>query len=125
MLPQQSIQWSPPVSQAKCRLQFLVQCPVMHPQWFIQWSHPLSQAKFHLQFLGPPSDDRADGRTRPNRGRLVLGIVAVALIVLALSLRAIATFWTDYLWFDSLDLTAVWSRLISAKVTINVGKAAQ
>ena len=53
-----------------------------------------------------------------NRGRLVLGILTVALIVLALSLRAIATFWTDYLWFDALDLTSVWSRLVSAKVTL-------
>jgi uncharacterized membrane protein (UPF0182 family) len=49
---------------------------------------------------------------------MVLGILAVALIVLALSLRAIATFWTDYLWFEALDLTSVWNRLISAKVTL-------
>ncbi len=31
-------------------------------------------------------------------------------------LRSIATFWTDYLWFDSLDLTAVWSTLIFTRV---------
>ena len=49
---------------------------------------------------------------------MVLGVVAVALIILALSLRAIATFWTDFLWFDSLELTSVWSQLISARVTL-------
>ena len=45
-------------------------------------------------------------------------MIIVAVVVLALSLRAIATFWTDYLWFDSLDLTSVWGRLLSAKVTL-------
>jgi uncharacterized membrane protein (UPF0182 family) len=64
---------------------------------------------------GPPRAEPAGGA---NRGRIVLGVVAMALVVLALSLRAIATFWTDFLWFDSLDLTSVWTRLISAKVTL-------
>jgi len=40
------------------------------------------------------------------------------LVVLAMSMRALATFWTDYLWFESLDLTSVWTRLISARVTL-------
>lgn len=44
--------------------------------------------------------------------------MVAALVVLALSLRAIATFWTDFLWFDQLDLSSVWSRLISARVTL-------
>jgi uncharacterized membrane protein (UPF0182 family) len=65
-----------------------------------------------------PGPSRAERTGGSNRGRLVLGILAVTLIVLALSLRAIATFWTDYLWFDALDLTSVWSRLVSAKVTL-------
>ena len=38
-----------------------------------------------------------------------------------LSLRAIATFWTDFLWFDALDLGAVWRKLLSAKVTLGAG----
>ncbi len=49
---------------------------------------------------------------------MFLGVTAVVLIILALSMRAIATFWTDFLWFDALDLTSVWSRLLSAKVTL-------
>lgn len=64
---------------------------------------------------GPARAERSGGH---HRGRLALGILAVALVVLALSLRAIATFWTDYLWFDALDLTSVWNRLVSAKVTL-------
>ena len=50
----------------------------------------------------------------------MLAVVIVLLVLLALSLRAIATFWTDFLWFDSLDLTGVWRRLLSAKVTLGV-----
>lgn len=65
-----------------------------------------------------PGPARSEPTGGGNRGRLVLGIIGVAIIVLALSLRAIATFWTDFLWFDSLDLTSVWTRLISAKVTL-------
>ena len=67
---------------------------------------------------GPPRGERSEGTGSPNRRRWVVGVIVVALVVLALSLRAIATFWTDFLWFESLDLTAVWSRLISAKVTL-------
>ncbi len=66
-----------------------------------------------------PGPSRAERTGGHHRGRLVLGILAIALIVLALSLRAIATFWTDYLWFDALDLTSVWNRQISAKVTLS------
>ena len=36
-----------------------------------------------------------------SRGRRLLIIVGIAQFVLLLSLRGIATFWTDYLWFDS------------------------
>lgn len=46
--------------------------------------------------------------------------MAVVVVVLLLSLRAIATFWTDLLWFDSLDLASVWRRLLSAKVTLGI-----
>jgi len=63
-------------------------------------------------------EGRAERRGGSNRGRIALGVVIVAVVVLALSLRAIATFWTDYLWFDALDLTSVWGRLLSAKVTL-------
>ncbi len=64
---------------------------------------------------------RKDRTDRPNRGRIVLAVVLVGLVVLALSLRAIATFWTDILWFDSLGLGSVWRKLLSAKVTLGAG----
>ena len=61
-----------------------------------------------------------DARGGSNRGRTVLAVAIVLVVLLALSLRAIATFWTDFLWFDTLDLTSVWRRLLSAKVTLGV-----
>src|SRR5262245_21947593 len=48
------------------------------------------------------------------RGWLVaLGVV---LVVLAFSLRGLAGFYTDFLWFDSLGQGATWSNLLAAKV---------
>ena len=35
-----------------------------------------------------------------------------------LSLRGIARFYTDYLWFDSLDRTDVWQRVLLAKIAL-------
>jgi len=67
-----------------------------------------------------PKEPRVEGGSGSNRGRFIIGAVLVLLVVLVLSLRAIATFWTDYLWFGSLDLTAVWTRLLSAKVVLGV-----
>ncbi|MCC6183240.1 MAG: UPF0182 family protein, partial [Microthrixaceae bacterium] len=68
----------------------------------------------------PPRRERKERGPRPNRARWALGILAGVLVLLALSLRAIATFWTDFLWFDSLDLSAVWRRLLSARLTLGV-----
>ena len=34
--------------------------------------------------------------------------------------RGVATFWTDFLWFDLLDLSAVWRRLLPARLTLGV-----
>ncbi len=38
------------------------------------------------------------------------------LVVLLLMLRSIATFWTDFLWFDSIEQTGVWRTLIFTRV---------
>ncbi|MFM7068478.1 MAG: UPF0182 family protein [Actinomycetes bacterium] len=73
-----------------------------------------------------PEDMMGDGESgspkspKSSRRRAWLAVVAVLLVVLLLSLRAIATFWTDFLWFDSLDYSTVWRRLLSAKVTLGV-----
>ena len=44
--------------------------------------------------------------------------MAVGLLVLLLSLRGIARFYTDYLWFDSLGRTDVWGRVLLAKIAL-------
>ena len=60
----------------------------------------------------PRREKKADKPRHPNRTRAIVAIVIVVLIGLILSMRAFATFWTDYLWFDSLDLTGVWRKLL-------------
>jgi hypothetical protein len=42
--------------------------------------------------------------------------VVVALLVLLFSLRGLAGFYTDYLWFDSLGQGGTWGRLLFAKI---------
>jgi uncharacterized membrane protein (UPF0182 family) len=54
---------------------------------------------------------------------VLLAVLAVILVVLALSLRAIATFWTDFLWFGDIDLESVWRKLLSAKLTLGAATA--
>jgi len=53
-----------------------------------------------------------------NRGRVVLVAVVAVFFVLAISLRAIAGFYTDYLWFDSLALTSVWQGILGARIIL-------
>jgi uncharacterized membrane protein (UPF0182 family) len=55
---------------------------------------------------------------RGNRGRTFLIVGIVAAFVLLTSLRGIARFYTDYLWFDSLDQTGVWRGVLGAKVVL-------
>jgi len=55
---------------------------------------------------------------RRSRFRLrgwIIGIVVV-LIVLLFSLRGLAGFYTDFLWFDSLGQGSTWSSLLAARV---------
>ena len=63
-----------------------------------------------------PSGGRPRFGTR--RARFVALLVAGGLLVLLLSLRGIARFYTDYLWFDSLGRTDVWGRVLLAKVAL-------
>jgi uncharacterized membrane protein (UPF0182 family) len=52
----------------------------------------------------------------PGRRMLVVG--AVVVVVLLLSLRGLATFWTDFLWFDSGGFASVWRTLTFTKVIL-------
>lgn len=54
------------------------------------------------------------------RGRAALVIGAVVLVVVIMSLRGIAGFYTDYLWFDSLHLAGVWQGVLGAKVALAI-----
>ncbi|MCP3913796.1 MAG: UPF0182 family protein [Actinomycetia bacterium] len=59
-------------------------------------------------------------RRSVNRGRVVAVAALVAFIIVVTSLRGIARFYTDYLWFDALDLTEVWSGVLGAKIWLAV-----
>jgi len=41
---------------------------------------------------------------------------AVAVVILIFSLRGLARFYTDYLWFDSLDQSDTWRSLLGARI---------
>ena len=56
-------------------------------------------------------------RRRSGRRRW-LGVVLVVVVLLLLSLRGVATFWTDYLWFDSIGFSSVWTTLILSRVVL-------
>jgi len=51
-----------------------------------------------------------------SRTRSTLIAVVGALVILVFSLRAIARFFTDYLWFQSLGLSSVWSSVLVTKI---------
>ena len=48
---------------------------------------------------------------RPRTNRRGLTIVIVIVVIVLLTLRGLATFWTDFLWFQSIELSSVWSTL--------------
>jgi len=62
--------------------------------------------------------DIAGRRRGPARGRAILLLVAGALFVVLVSLRGIAGFYTDFLWFDELHLTSVWRSVLGVKFAL-------
>ena len=50
------------------------------------------------------------------RRRLVIGIVLVALAFVLLALRGIASFYTNYLWYESVHRTDVWRTMVETKL---------
>src|SRR5581483_11098874 len=69
----------------------------------------------------PRRGERGSRRQRrPGRGRVVLVVVLVALFILVTTLRSIASFYTDYLWFDSVHQTGVWRGLLGTKLMLAV-----
>ncbi len=58
---------------------------------------------------------RAPSRGHARRRWYIIGAIVV-LIVIILSLRSLATIYTDSLWFSSVDLHRVWSTLFAIKL---------
>ena len=56
----------------------------------------------------------ARGRHPRLRGWLIAA--AVVLLILLFSLRGLAGFYTDWLWFDSLGQSGTWERLLAARI---------
>jgi uncharacterized membrane protein (UPF0182 family) len=67
-----------------------------------------------------PSDLPRRRRVRTTRGRVGLLIAAAVIFVLIISLRGIAGFYTDFLWFQELHLTGVWRGVLGAKLGLAV-----
>ena len=70
--------------------------------------------------MRPPTEmPRRDQRPgSPNRGRVILVVAVAVLLFLVVSLRGIAGFYTDFLWFDSLGLTGVWTGVLGARIVL-------
>ena len=73
---------------------------------------------------GGPGGPGRPGRPRRPRGltrfRLIIAIVVAAGFILLLSVRGLAGFWTDYLWFDSLGYASVWWKVLWAKIGLGL-----
>ncbi len=57
-------------------------------------------------------------RRTSGRGRVLLVVGIVVLFLLITSLRGIARFYTDYLWFQNLHLQSVFTGILSAKIAL-------
>src|SRR3954453_20129196 len=68
-----------------------------------------------------PSDLPRPRRPRIGpRGRVGLVLAIIALFILLTSLRGIAGFYTDLLWFDSLGYRGVFTGVLGAKLSLTV-----
>lgn len=67
-----------------------------------------------------PRPGRRERRRRSGRGRIILVVAAVAIFLLATSLRGIAGFYTDFLFFDSLGLSKVFRGILGARLSLGL-----
>jgi uncharacterized membrane protein (UPF0182 family) len=54
------------------------------------------------------------------RTRVAIVVAAVAVIFIIASLRGLASFWTDYLWFQSVGFTSVFKGVLVTKVVLSL-----
>ena len=64
--------------------------------------------------------DMPKRRRSSGRGRIIVIVVVAVAFLLITSLRGLAGFWTDYLWFDSLGLSSVFSGVLGAKIALGI-----
>ena len=64
--------------------------------------------------------DMPKRRRSSGRGRIIVIVVIAVAFLLITSLRGLAGFWTDFLWFDSLGLSSVFSGVLGAKIALGV-----
>ena len=57
---------------------------------------------------------------RVPRGRPALVLTVLVLFVILTSVRGTAGFWTDFLWFDQLGFSSVFTGILSAKFTLAI-----
>jgi uncharacterized membrane protein (UPF0182 family) len=62
--------------------------------------------------------DIVKNRRGPSRAQIVLITIVALLIVLLFSLKGVADFYTDFLWFSNYHLTAIWRGVLLAKVEL-------
>jgi len=62
--------------------------------------------------------DISKGRRGPTRLQLILIAIVVVALVVIFSLKGIAVFYTDYLWFANYHLGEIWSGVLLAKVEL-------
>lgn len=65
-----------------------------------------------------PKQPRRQRKAGSHRGRIIIIVVAVLLAIIFLSARFVARFYTDYLWFDSLKLSGVFTAVLRAKLAL-------
>jgi uncharacterized membrane protein (UPF0182 family) len=66
----------------------------------------------------PPRGREPRRRRLSNRGRALIITIVVWLFVLFLSARGIAGFYTDFLWYKSLDRTDVFTGVLGARIAL-------
>ncbi|MGI9608284.1 MAG: UPF0182 family protein [Acidimicrobiales bacterium] len=67
------------------------------------------------------AEQESSGSRAPiGRRRVIAGIVVVAVIALLASFRGILGLYTDYLWYDDLDRTSVWTGILGAQIVLSV-----
>lgn len=56
----------------------------------------------------------------PRGGRRLLTVFIGIILILLMTLRGLATMWTDFLWYSSVGATSVWSTLLLSRIALAV-----